>query len=310
MCIRDRNISLLRSRLKLKHIQSESVLKAHHPLAIAQFDSVKVKPGSLRKHASKLISAGAVASRLVLTMPNLLPIQAALPSAALDVAFTPPSQSSQPSEDFLTAIKTLLPRQYGHLNSESETQMEKIIKDKFGITAVNELDGNKLNHSYGLIGAEQHLPRFPGDQVTFHNSFLGSGITPGRGAWGYFANSREDLTPDLIEKEKYYFAVQTLYLSDWSTRLSYLRDWYKFRKMIAINPANGKTIVGVVGDSGPAMWTGKHFGGSPEIMSYLELNVGKQKGAVLLYFVDDPGDKVPLGPVEYNLQSPPKQIPG
>ena len=54
----------------------------------------------------------------------------------------------------------------------------------------------------------------------------------------------------------------------------------------------------VIGDSGPAAWTGKHFGGSPEVMAYLELNRGKQKGAVILFFVDDQNNKVPLGPLE------------
>ena len=132
--------------------------------------------------------------------------------------------------------------------------------------------------------------------------------TPGRSAWGYFASSRGQLTTDLIAKEKYYFAVQTLYLPDWSVRLSYLRDWYKYRKVVAINPQNGKILIGVIGDAGPAQFTGKHFGGSPEVMNYLELKDGRQRSAVILYFVDDPADSVPLGPLEYNLESPPLLI--
>ena len=69
------------------------------------------------------------------------------------------------------------------------------------------------------------------------------------------------------------------------------------RKMIAINPHNGKAVVGVVADAGPAKFTGKHFGGSPEVMTHLNLIYGKKKGKVILYFVDDPNDEIPLGPV-------------
>ena len=87
----------------------------------------------------------------------------------------------------------------------------------------------------------------------------------------------------MSKKEKYYVAVQTLYLPDWTTRLAYLRDWYKYRKVVVTNPVNGKTIIAVVDDSGPSWWTGKHFGGSPEIMAYLGLNVGMQKGPVVLF---------------------------
>jgi hypothetical protein len=99
-------------------------------------------------------------------------------------------------------------------------------------------------------------------------------------------------------------AVQTLYLSDWETRLPYLRDWYKFRKVLVVNPKNGKAVVADIADSGPAIWTGKQFGGSPEVMDYLESKDGRQRGPVVLFFVDDPGDKVPLGPLEYNLEQP------
>ncbi|MFZ5844851.1 MAG: hypothetical protein ACOY0S_00070, partial [Patescibacteria group bacterium] len=185
---------------------------------------------------------------------------------------------------------------------DQEKQISQLLEDVWGIKATAELEGERLNQSYGMIGAEQHLPRFPGDTVAQHGEFLQSGITPGLGAWGYFANAKNQLTEDLIQKEKYYVAVQTLYLPDWNTRLKYLRDWYKYRKVLVVNPTNGRAVVAVVADSGPASWTGKHFGGSPEVMAYLGLNVGSQKGPVILYFVDDPQNKVALGPLEYNLK--------
>ncbi len=69
-----------------------------------------------------------------------------------------------------------------------------------------ELDGEHLNQAYGLIGAEQHLPRYPGDSASDHGAFLRSGITPGLGAWRYFADSKGKMTEDLVQKEKYYVA--------------------------------------------------------------------------------------------------------
>ena len=75
--------------------------------------------------------------------------------------------------------------------------------------------------------------------------------------------------------------------------------------MAVINPQNGKVIIAVVADSGPSWWTGKKFGGSPEVMDYLQLQDGRQKGAVVVFFVDDPQDQVPLGPLEYNLENQP-----
>ena len=75
------------------------------------------------------------------------------------------------------------------------------------------------------------------------------------------------------------------------------KGFFKFRKMLVVNPENGKAMVVVVGDAGPAEWTGKHLGGSPEVMSYLERQDGGARGPVLYYFLDDPQDTIPLGPV-------------
>ncbi len=286
------NTDTLRSRLKLKSLQSESQLLNNHPLAAAAFVAQKLKPGRLRTHSAKLLATGVTLTSVFL--PPGAPQMADLPK--------PPSTSQAqkpftPKDLQKTLIQVLAPL-------PSEEKITEIIQYSYGIHASAELEGHRLNSYFGYIGAEQHLPRFPGDTASLHG-LPQSGITPGRGAWGYFAPSKSALTEDEIEKEKYYFAVQTLYLPDWNTQTAHLRDWYKHRKMVAVNPKNGKTLVGVVADSGPAWWTGKQFGGSPEVMQYLELKDGRQKGKIILYFVDDPENKVPLGPLEYNLEHPP-----
>jgi hypothetical protein len=198
---------------------------------------------------------------------------------------------------FSDEIQKQLPEKGFELSNEQESHIKQAIQSYWRINAKVELEGNRLNHAYGKMGAEQHLPRFPGDTATQHDAYVSAGITPARGAWGYFANSKATLTPDLVEKEKYYVAVQTLYLPEWNTNWKELKEWYKHRKVIVVNPENGKVIVCVIGDAGPAKYTGKHFGGSPETMHYLDI---VDKDRVVLLFVDDPENAISLGPVEYN----------
>ena len=90
-----------------------------------------------------------------------------------------------------------------------------------------------------------------------------------------------------------------MYLPDWNTRQPYLKDWYKHRKVFIVNTENGNAVVAAIADSGPAAWTGKQFGGSPEVMQTLGGNKYK-KGPVITFFVDDPENKISLGLVEYN----------
>lgn len=68
--------------------------------------------------------------------------------------------------------------------------------------------------------------------------------------------------------------------------------------MLVFNPNTGRAVVAVIGDAGPAVWTNKQLGGSPEVMKHLERVDGKAKGKVLYFFIDDPEDKIPLGPID------------
>ncbi len=218
----------------------------------------------------KLLTAGALAGSLFL-------------SAGIPLMINGPKTVVQERvatlQDILPAIGDW------QLTTDQEKKISEWLEKKFGIKAAAELGGNRLNNSYGRMGAEQHLARFPGDVV--------GNMAPGLGGWGYVSD---------FEVEKYYVAVQTLYLPDWRERLKYYVDWFRFRKMVVINPANNKVMVAAVADAGPAWWTGKHFGGSPEVMAYLEINYGRQNHPVVLFFLDDPDGKIPLGPVKYNYE--------
>jgi hypothetical protein len=229
-----------------------------------------------------------------------VPALASLPETSHHQPVSPDIQH----HELRSQLLEILPRETRPLLETEEKQLSDIIHQLYGIHVSTSLEGNHLNTNYGFIGAEQHLPRYPGDTSSDHSFLPEKGITTGRGAWGYFADSKNALTPDLVSKEKYYVAVQTLYLPDWEIRLPYLRDWYKYRKVLVVNPRSGKAIVADIADSGPAIWTGKQFGGSPEIMDYLESKDGRERGPVVLLFVDDPNDTVPLGPLEYNLEQP------
>jgi hypothetical protein len=194
-------------------------------------------------------------------------------------------------------LTPLLPSDIGKLDPETQKKISQILEKYYGFPVKFKYEGNELNYHYGWTGYEQHLYRYPGDSLEQHDAELQAGIAPGLGAWGYFSETKDTMTEIDYLREKFYVAVQTLYLPEWQTDWERIYDWYKYRKVIMVNPKNGKACVAVVGDAGPADWTGKQFGGSPEVMKHLELHDDYQKGLVLLAFVDDPENKVNLGPI-------------
>lgn len=248
---------------------------------------------------SKQLAVGSLSGLMLLTAPVKPPTEMATHVA---------SQTAQKidSRAFLLAdLASSVPQEVRPLTDEEEVKIGELLTKKYGIKTTATLEGKKLNRSYGLIGAEQHLARYPGDTMASHfdgnnddaKNFFSSGMAPGLGAWGYFSTSRAAMTEEDNMREKYYLAVQSFLVPDYHERVGEYRDFFRFRKMLVVNPHNGRAVVAVIGDAGPAEWTGKHLGGSPEVMKELERVDGRARGPVLYFFIDDPDDEVPLGPI-------------
>lgn len=211
-----------------------------------------------------------------------------------------------------------VPKEIRPLDPLEEKDIINILSKNFGFKVTAEKDNIKLNRNYGLIGGEQHLYRYPGDNLYAHAdttsdyaNYGGAGIAPGLGAWGYFASSKEDFSDKDRQRERYYLAIQTFLAPGFAENFKEYRDFFKYRKMLVINPKTGQAVVAVIGDAGPAEWTGKHLGGSPEVMDMVGLATGPRKGPVLYFFIDDPEDKVPLGPVKVtSIASHPERSEG
>ncbi len=249
----------------------------------------------------KTIALGSLGGLMLLTSPTLSPQGPAILSeqSATDT-------TKQDKNALLAAeLKDKVPPELRDLSSEEEKNIEPVLSKFLGAPVKAQLNGIRLNKTYALIGGEQHLYRYPGDTLSAHAKtaqdwamYGSSGIAPGLGAWGYFAPSKLEFTPQDEQKERYYLAVQTFLSPGFAENVEKYRDFFKFRKMLVVNPETGQAVVAVIADAGPAEFTGKSLGGSPEVMHELGLSEGPRKGEVLYFFIDDPEDEVPLGPVK------------
>lgn len=196
------------------------------------------------------------------------------------------------------------------LDSQAEKEILNTLNRNFDFKISAQIQNIRLARNYGLIGGEQHLYRYPGDNLYAHAGnavewakYSAAGIAPHLGAWGYFAISKEDFKEEDKLREQYYLAIQTFLVPGYAENVEKYRDFFKFRKMIVINPKTGQAVVAVIADAGPSEWTGKHLGGSPEMMDMLGLATGPRQGAVLYFFIDDPQNQVPLGPIKVTTQA-------
>jgi hypothetical protein len=247
---------------------------------------------------SKQLVIGSLAGIMLLTSPVLDKIPQSLSSVSAQV------KTIDKKVFLIYDLRNILPNEVRSLTPEEEKNVSEILVRDFGFNVTPELDGKRLNTTYGIIGQEQHLARYPGDNMFTHfdnavsaEKYWSYGMAPGLGAWGYFADSSSTLTKEDADREKYYIAVQTFLVPGFDSNTKEYTDFFKYRKMLVVNPQNGKAIVANIADAGPSPWTGKQLGGSPEVMNYLERFDGANKAAVLYFFIDDPNDTIPLGPV-------------
>lgn len=240
-----------------------------------------------KKHADTLKKA----KKHALTVAGAAIIASAALGGAYHVHATEYARQKQQQEkknldDFVRQIKDLL-KDKSELGKNEEQVIAEALSKKFNLNLKTTLDGNRLNEIFGYVGAEQHLTRWVGDNLSKHG-VQRSGMAPLQGSFKNFDNA---------EQEKYYVAVQLHELPNWDEQWSTLKPWYRFRKVFVFNPVNQKGVVAVIGDSGPAKFTGKTFGGSPEVMEYLQMVDGSKKGKAIILFIDDPENKIALGPV-------------
>src|SRR3990167_6881175 len=229
------------------------------------------------KDVGRQLAISGIGSLMLLTTPAI----GLLPAGKL-------SASGQIEHDvdrnslLATELADKIPTQMQALTPEEEAQIGELLSSDLGFKVSAELENKKLNRSYGMIGGEQHLYRYPGDTLQAHSQnatdwamYGGSGIAPGLGAWGHFAPSKAQFTKKDEERERYYLAVQTFLSPGYAERLKEYRDFFRFRKMLVVDPKTGQAVVAGVGG-------------------------GTSKGSVLYFFIDDPEDKIPLGPVKVN----------
>jgi hypothetical protein len=261
------------------------------------------------KTTSKHFVVGSLGSLVMLSHPVTTSLSAQQeqikPPRKIAFADSLAEPAISPNTKLIIDLSNSLPEIVQPLTPDEEKIIGEKLSAQFDMKVTAQLDGKRLNRSYGIIGGEQHLMRYPGDTMATHfataaeaESFYSSGMAPGRGAWGYFANSRAEMTQKDIDRERYYIAVQTFLAPGFAENVRDHYEFFKYRKMLVVNPENGRAVVAVIGDAGPAPWTGKHLGGSPEVMIHLERKDGRQRGPVLYFFIEDPDDTIPLGPIE------------
>lgn len=150
----------------------------------------------------------------------------------------------------------------------------------------------------GKTAREQHLWLTSNESAAHHYAVSGTPVDCQNGmAGGYGAFGRSTLG-----YERYYVNMRWLYAtwyedSGGNTRTKdidpILKSWHRHKKLIVINPATNKSVVVSIEEAGPAIWTDRVSGLSPEAMKV----IGAVTNNSLKYYWAG-SQSLPTGPID------------
>ncbi len=164
--------------------------------------------------------------------------------------------------------------------------------DWYGIQHINQgsdmtagletLEGYRIPNTSGKTAREQHLYLGSNEEAlgrtdasaAVHYARSGTPSSSQNGMAGGYGAFGSSGSPASIEQERYYINMRWLYC-EWyedggntHTRncSTTAKNWHRHKKVIVTNPSNGRQMILSVEESGPAIWTGRVSGLSPEAM--------------------------------------------
>ncbi len=306
------------TRLALHHHAAKLRLHQTHRHAKKLFRRHKLTLHNVRHAATKATAGAALAGSLFVspvhsgapkqtdTVKTTTAQIPPAPSESIKVAGpTDPSPTKMTRDQVTEKIKDIMQNSSrdGNLSTAQFTEIKQLLHDQFGIDVDTKTDsGFALNKNFGMDGREQHIPTKPGDNAANHvnqddPNAVASGLTRGRGAWGYAP----------ANEERWYVVGQTFLSEQFGTDASKSLAGQRYIVIQVPEDSNGNHLMigrGALWDAGPGRSTGKVFGASPEFFSHVgDASYGAAKfKAIMLPESGSPKPASDLGIIDGNLQ--------
>lgn len=188
----------------------------------------------------------------------------------------------------------------GAIDQELGLYLEQQLSEILGFSISTKLENRTLPYTHGSVAALHHYKRTPTDTLSQHEYQYAS-FTDRRSFFGWL-NTGLGAQRDGMQAEKYGVAVPLFSLPDWQTQSVTLTKWYAFRKVVLINPTEMVAVVARIADNYPVLTSKYQFGATPETIVAGKCWSQATAGKVLIFFVDDNEQDIPLGPVSLQFQ--------
>lgn len=191
-------------------------------------------------------------------------------------------------ENTIQKLKDLVVLPPAPLDVQLGLYLEQQIAELTGVEVTTVLETHQLPQQMGIIKSLPHQKCHPTDTLTAHIHVLEAGFSEKRSryGWQYDQNDEYSLSLPLMQ-----FPIPE------GERETY-KQWYKYRKMLVINPIERKAVVAKVTDIQFFPSHKYQFGGSPELIRAVRAWSPQSLGRVLLFYIPK-NNTHPCGPVAF-----------
>jgi len=159
--------------------------------------------------------------------------------------------------------------------------LEQQVSDLLGFEISSSFEEQKLTHSFGKMQALDEFSLQPHTQSEDSYNVHGARLKHGRPTLGWPKQT------ETTEQNHLYLANHLVFLEDWHHKYAHYKNWYKWRKLLLINPFNRVFIVVELASYTLPNPMQYQFGGSPDLIRTSQAWSPEAQGLVCVFFIPD-----------------------
>lgn len=165
---------------------------------------------------------------------------------------------------------------------EERLYLEQQLGDLTGLNVVYELNGYSLPHTTVKMQARSHQRTSFDDQVANHQPYSEALLEQKRSLFGWI--NSEKSPPTL--PETYGLTLPLFILESWQKNQQITLEWFKYRKVLVINPFRKVAAIAQITDIGPAHLQRYQALCSPELGRVTQVWFPGNQGRACLFLLD------------------------
>ncbi len=200
-----------------------------------------------------------------------------------------PRPTPEPERDEIFAKLEAAAASLHELPEKELLYLEQQVSDLLGFEITSSLDEQRLTHTFGKIQALEEFSLQPHAQSDTIPAVRGAQVKKSRPTLGWSKQPCEE------NAKQYLLANHLPLLEDWHHKYAHYKKWYKYRKLLLINPFNRIVVIGELASYTLPNPMQYHFGGSPDLIRASQAWSPEAQGNVCVFFIPDAA-AVKLGP--------------